>query len=229
MKLFALGVSHKTAPVKLREQLSVQRSEHVDLARTLKSHGGLDEVVLLSTCNRVEIYGTTQGTTRDIKSLFRFFSSDARCFDSHIYIHEDVDAAVMSGAAGVHLRSAGNPEAARARLPDGLIGASAHSAEEAAALLGSGADYVTLSPVFPTASKPGYGPAIGLDGLAEIIAQVPGPVIALGGVTPADAPLCLSAGASGVAVMGEVMRATDPKSVVEAMLAAMSDPNKICG
>jgi thiamine-phosphate pyrophosphorylase len=153
-----------------------------------------------------------------------------RRWEATVTVHEDVDAAVMSGAAGVHLRSAGNPEAARARLPDGLIGASAHSAEEAAALLGAGADYVTLSPVFPTASKRGYGPAIGLDGLAEIIAQVPGrTVIALGGITPANAPLCLSGGASGVAVMGEVMRATNPQAVVEAMLAAMSEPIKICG
>ena len=152
-----------------------------------------------------------------------------RRWEATVTVHEDVDAAVMSGAAGVHLPSAGNPEAARYRLPGGLIGASAHSAEEAAALLSSGADYVTLSPVFPTASKPGYGPAIGLDGLAEIIAQVPGPVIALGGVTPANAPLCLSAGASGVAVMGEVMRAANPQAAVEAMLAAMSEPIKICG
>ena len=152
-----------------------------------------------------------------------------RHWEATVTVHEDVDAAAMCGAAGVHLRSAGNPEAARSRLPNGLIGASAHSAEEAAALLSSGADYVTLSPVFPTASKPGYGPAIGLDGLAEIIAQVPGPVIALGGVTPANAPLCLSVGASGVAVMGEVMRAANPQAAVEAMLAAMSEPIKICG
>ena len=138
-----------------------------------------------------------------------------------VTVHEDVDAAVIAGAAGVHLPSAGNPKAARARLPDGLIGASAHSAAEASALLGSGADYVTVSPVFPTASKPGYGPAIGLDGLAEIVTRVPGPVIALGGINAATAPLCLSAGASGVAVMGEMMRATNPQAAMEAMLAAI--------
>ena len=138
-----------------------------------------------------------------------------------VTVHEDIDAAVMVGAGGVHLPSAGSPEAARARLPDGLIGASAHSAEEAAALLSSGADYVNVSPVFVTASKPGYGPAIGLDGLARVVAQVSGPVIALGGITAANAALCLSSGAHGVAVMGEIMRAADPRAAVESILAAM--------
>lgn len=139
-----------------------------------------------------------------------------------VTVHEDVDAAVAAGASGVHLPSAGNPAAARARLPEGLIGASAHSAEEASALLGWGSDYVTVSPVFITASKPDYGPAIGLDGLAEIAARLQRPVIALGGINAANAPLCLAAGASGLAVMGEVMRATDPRAAVEAMLAAIS-------
>jgi thiamine-phosphate pyrophosphorylase len=145
-----------------------------------------------------------------------------RRWDATVTVHEDIDAAVMAGAAGVHLPSTGNPAAARARLPGRLIGASAHSADEASALLGSGADYVTVSPVFITASKPGYGPAIGLGGLAEIAARVPGPVIALGGINAANASLCSSAGAGGVAVMGEVMRARDPQAVVEAVLAAIS-------
>jgi thiamine-phosphate pyrophosphorylase len=146
-----------------------------------------------------------------------------RRWDATVTVHEDVDAAVMASAGGVHLPSTGNAEAARARLRGGLlIGASAHFAEEASALLDSGADYVTISPVFTSASKPGYGPAIGLGGLAEIAAQVSGPVIALGGITAANASFCLSAGASGVAVMGEIMRATDPQTAVEAILAAIS-------
>ena len=64
-------------------------------------------------------------------------------------------------------------------MPRALIGASAHSASEAAALLRAGADYVTVSPVFVTASKPGYGPALGLEDLARIVAQAPGPVVVL--------------------------------------------------
>jgi thiamine-phosphate pyrophosphorylase len=139
-----------------------------------------------------------------------------------VTVHEDIDAAVTAGAAGVHLPSSGSPEAARSQLPDALIGASAHSADEASALLRAGANYVTISPVFLTDSKPGYGPAVGLDGLAGVVAKVPGPIIALGGVTAQSAALCLSAGARGVALMGEVMRATDPRTVVEAILREIS-------
>ena len=104
-------------------------------------------------------------------------------FGALVTVHEDLEAAVAVGADGVHLPSGGDPEATRARLPGALIGASAHSAHEAAALLLASADYVTASPVFLTASKPGYGPALGIDGLGRIVAEAPGPVVALGGIT----------------------------------------------
>jgi thiamine-phosphate pyrophosphorylase len=143
-----------------------------------------------------------------------------------VTVHDDIEAAVAMGADGVHLPAGANPAAARARLPAGLIGASAHAAPEAAAALRAGADYVTLSPVFPSASKPGYGPALGPDGLAQLIAELPGPVVALGGVTPENAALCRKAGAAGVAVMGEAMRAVDPRRAVENILRAISQINR---
>lgn len=142
-------------------------------------------------------------------------------FGATVTVHDDLDAALDTGADGVHLPSGSSPTITRASLPGALIGASAHSAEEASALLRAGADYVTLSPVFITASKPGYGPALGMDGLSKAAAQAPGPVVALGGVTAENAALCLSAGAHGVAVMGEVMRATDPRAEVGAILDVM--------
>ena len=138
-----------------------------------------------------------------------------------VTVHEDIEAVVAAGADGIHLPSGGSSEAARARLPGALIGASAHSADEAAALLRAGADYVTVSPVFLTASKPGYGPALGLDGLERIVAEVRGPVVALGGITAQNAALCLSAGARGLAVMGEIMRSADPRAIVEHVLSVM--------
>ncbi len=92
MKLFAAGVSHKTAPVELREQLAVKQSEIVDLAFVLKCFGHLDEIVLLSTCNRVEIYGTTRQATGHIKSLLQLLCAEPRELDDYIYVREDADA-----------------------------------------------------------------------------------------------------------------------------------------
>jgi thiamine-phosphate pyrophosphorylase len=148
-----------------------------------------------------------------------------RRYGAVVIAHEDVEAVAAVGADGVHLPSGGSLVAARARLPGALIGASAHTADEAAALLRAGADYVTLSPVFLTASKPGYGPVLGLDGLARIVAQVPGDIVALGGITPENAAACLAAGARGIAVMGEVMRGADPQATVEHILRMMNSPS----
>src|SRR6266446_453161 len=145
-------------------------------------------------------------------------------FGAVVTAHEDIEAVAAVGADGVHLPGGGSAVAARARLPGALIGASAHSADEAAALLRAGADYVTASPVFVTASKPGYGPALGLDGLARVVAAARGPVVALGGITPENAAACLAAGARGIAVMGEVMRAADPQATVEQLLRMMNSP-----
>jgi thiamine-phosphate pyrophosphorylase len=150
-----------------------------------------------------------------------------RSWRATVSVHEDIAAAVETGAGAVHLPSGADPAAARARLRGALLGASAHCAEEASALLRAGVDYVTISPIFLTASKPGHGPALGLDGLKAAVTKA-GPVIALGGVSAENAALCLSAGAQGVAVMGEVMRAKSPRAAVEHILKAISsDQGKI--
>jgi thiamine-phosphate pyrophosphorylase len=144
-----------------------------------------------------------------------------RRWGAMVTAHEDIEAVVATGAAGVHLPAGADPAAARVILPHGLIGASAHSAMEAGSLIDKGADYVTISPVFLSDSKPGYGPALGLDGLAEAVAATSGPVIALAGISPQNAAPCLEAGAAGIAVMGEIMRAADPEATVRKLVEAL--------
>lgn len=135
-------------------------------------------------------------------------------------VNGDLAAAALTGA--VHLPWGQSvPEARDALGPDVLIGVSCHSRAEAAKAAAAGADYVTLSPVFPTASKPGYGPPLGLDVLAGTVRQVPLPVVALGGVDRTNAACCLSAGAAGVAIMGAVMQARVPGAATRSLHAAM--------
>ncbi len=146
-----------------------------------------------------------------------------RRYGAAVTVNTDVPAARQANAAGAHLPAGGDLAAARAVLgPEALIGASAHDQTEAMAAAGAGAGYVTLSPLFESPSKPGYGPPLGLDGLRAAAPRIPIPVVALGGVTPENARPCIRAGAAGVAVMGTVMRAADPGAVVADLLAAIA-------
>jgi thiamine-phosphate diphosphorylase len=128
---------------------------------------------------------------------------------------------IWAGAAGseaapaVHL-SADDPFP---EIRPGVVGRSCHSPAEVARAAAEGCDHVFVSPVFPTPSKPGYGPVLGLDGLAALTREAP-PVYALGGILPEDVAGCRAAGAWGVAVMGSVMR--DP-TVVTAYLTALAN------
>ena len=153
-------------------------------------------------------------------NLLRTLVRLGRDYSATVCVHDDVGAAVATGADGVHLPGGGDAAAARRLLPQGLIGVSAHSPEEAATQLSAAADYVTLSPIFLTESKPGYGPALGLTALAEATRLSAGPVIALAGIDESNLAACLAAGARGVAAMGEVMRAADPEATVRGLIAA---------
>jgi thiamine-phosphate pyrophosphorylase len=97
-----------------------------------------------------------------------------------------------------------------------------HDAKEAEEAVAAGADYLLLAPVFTTESKPMSRLPVGLAELQAIVATLPIPVIALGGILPDRASDCLRAGATGVAAMGAVMRAADPHAVVRAFLRAIS-------
>ncbi|MCE7883794.1 MAG: thiamine phosphate synthase [Actinobacteria bacterium ATB1] len=121
-------------------------------------------------------------------------------------------------ADGVHL-AAHDP---LPRVRPAVLGRSCHSAGEVEAASHDGIDYVFVSPVFPTTSKPGYGPAIDIAGLETVCAASRIPVYALGGITSANARACLVAGATGVAVMGAVMAATDPGRVAGELVEAVA-------
>lgn len=154
-------------------------------------------------------------------------------FGATVLMSGDVEAAIEAGAAGVHLPRDGDPAAARSALgPSALVGVSAHDLGEAQRAAAGGADYATLSPIFASAGKPGYGPALGLETLAEIATAVALRVLALGGVTAERACDCLVAGAAGVAIMGDVMAAKDPAYVVGKFATAcheISDRSLIFG
>jgi thiamine-phosphate pyrophosphorylase len=135
---------------------------------------------------------------------------------AELWVAGDALLAVAIGADGVHQAA---DQSWVAPLPGLLVGRSCHTVAELTAAGDHRAARVTYSPVYATASKPGYGPALGTEGLGAGCAAVPGlPVIALGGVEPGRARACLDAGAVGVALMGAVMRTDDPAGIVRTVI-----------
>jgi len=144
----------------------------------------------------------------------------ARCAGAELIVASDPTLARHLGAGTVHLATADTwPDA-----DDLVVGRSCHSDDELAEAAEHQAEYATLSPVFDTTSKPGYGPPLGLDTFAELVAATPVPVVALGGIDATNTPRCLEAGAAGVAVMGAVMAAPDPGAAVRELLSAGAAP-----
>lgn len=138
------------------------------------------------------------------------FVMRARRAGAQVFINTHVEVARHSGADGVHRPARGAPVSELRRGGARRVGVSTHSLREAIEAEKQGADFVLFSPIFASASKPGYGPALGLSGLREVCGAVDIPVYALAGITPENARDCLAAGAFGVAVMGGIMGAIDP-------------------
>jgi thiamine-phosphate pyrophosphorylase len=115
-------------------------------------------------------------------------------------VNDRIDIALIAGADGVHLPASGPPVADVRRIvpPGFLIGRSAHTDEEIDRA--KGADYLIFGTVFSTPSKPGVA-GQGLDALRRAVKRFNGPVLAIGGITPANAPSVLATGAAGYAAI----------------------------
>jgi thiamine-phosphate pyrophosphorylase len=131
-------------------------------------------------------------------------------------VNDDVEAALMLGADGVHLGRA-DAGSARAKEHGLLLGRSAATLAEARDA-DDEADYLGVGPVWATPSKADADPPIGVDGLREICAAVSSPVVAIGGIDETNAAECIGAGAAGVAVVRAARQAGELRAAVDAAL-----------
>lgn len=123
------------------------------------------------------------------------------CENARVLVNARVDVALACGAHGVHLPGGSMaPSVWRPIAPPGfLIGVSCHDLDELRTAEAEGSDFAVFGPVFRPLSKQDDRPCWGLDGLRKAAQAVKIPVYALGGITWENAPLCVEAGAAGVA------------------------------
>ena len=134
-----------------------------------------------------------------------------------LIINDRVDVALAVGADGVHLGQDDMPPKAARRLlgPEAIIGYSTHSVAQAVAALKLPIDYIAIGPIFQTATKSDTSPVLGLEGLQavrEAVGTVP--LVAIGGITAANAAAVIEADADSVAVISALL--SDPDRITTA-------------
>jgi len=140
-----------------------------------------------------------------------------------VIVNDRPDVARIAGADGVHVGQEDMPAVDVRRLMPvpALVGLSTHDVSQVRSAPAGVLDYVAIGPVFATRSKAAPDPVVGLEGVAAARASTSLPLIAIGGITRANAAAVVAAGADGVALISEVMAADDPGRAFRALAAAL--------
>jgi thiamine-phosphate pyrophosphorylase len=138
-------------------------------------------------------------------------------------MNDRADLCLAAGFDGLHLGQDDLlPESARRIIgsgPDRRLGVSTHNPEQLAEADKTSADYLAIGPIFATASKANPDPVVGLEGLRRARELTNKPLVAIGGITRANARSVIDAGADSVAVISDLLR--DPRKSAEEFLKVL--------
>ena len=151
---------------------------------------------------------------RELLRIGRIIRKITRRTGIPFIVNDRLDVALACDADGVHLGQddMGAIVARQIAPPQFIIGISVGTLDEAVRAEQEGADYIAVSPVFPTTSKSDAGPGHGLDLLKKIRRIITIPVVAIGGINPGNVNEVIEAGADGVAVISAVVGDPDIKA-----------------
>jgi len=144
-----------------------------------------------------------------------------------VIVNDRADLARLSAAAGVHVGQDDlTPVAVRRLLgPEAIVGYSTHTTDQFVAALLEPVSYIAVGPVFGTSTKETGYEAVGLELVSAAAARVHGrPLVAIGGITLDRVPSVIAAGASAVAVIGDLLAANDPAKRVAAYIRVLNEP-----
>ncbi|HEY7250212.1 MAG TPA: thiamine phosphate synthase [Methylomirabilota bacterium] len=134
-------------------------------------------------------------------------------------VNDRADIAVAADAHGLHVGQGDMPaREARALLRPGMVlGVSTHDEDQAGAAVTDGADYVAVGSIFPTTSRVDFQ-LVGTDLIRRVRSAVPVPLVAIGGITVANAAEVIQAGADGVAVISAICANRNPEAATRTLL-----------
>jgi thiamine-phosphate pyrophosphorylase len=140
-----------------------------------------------------------------------------------LIMNDRADLCLAAGFDGLHIGQDDlSPESARRIIgsgPDRWLGVSTHNPEQLREADKTSADYLAIGPVFATSSKANPDPVVGLEGVRRARELTRKPLVAIGGITRANARSVIDAGADSVAVISDLLR--DPRKSAEEFLKVL--------
>jgi len=183
----------------------------------LSRAGNMSDVLSAVSCG-VEVvqYRNKNAETRQMYEEAALLGKICLDFDTIFLINDRVDIALAAEADGVHLGQSDMPCLAARKLlgPEKIIGVTVHNLAEALQAESIGADYLGVSPIFQTATKPDAGKPAGISLIEEIRAQVDIPLIAIGGINHSNASEVVRAGADGLCAISCVVAKENVKDEI---------------
>ena len=148
-----------------------------------------------------------------------------------LIVNDRSEVAALAGASGVHVGQEDlSVEEARAIVGRGrLVGVSTHNRKQFEQALGSSADYIAVGPIFSTASKADADLVVGTEFIREVRPLTDKPIVAIGGITLERSSEVVRAGADSVAVIGDILRASDPAERARRFIGALPEANRASG
>ena len=174
----------------------------------LSRAGNTSDVISAISCKvSVVQYRNKDAETREMYYEARRLGQLCKEAGAAYLINDRVDIALSVDADGVHLGQSDMPFAAARRLlgPDKIIGLTVHNLAEALEGERLGADYLGVSPIFSTATKPDAGKPAGISLIEQIRRKVSLPLIAIGGINHSNARQVVAAGADGLCAISCVV------------------------
>jgi thiamine-phosphate pyrophosphorylase len=194
----------------------------IDLCRMLGVEPALLASAFLDAGARLLQVRQKSGSSSTLLSLVRSIVADANTRSAGVIVNDRSDVAALAGAAGVHVGQSDLPVDVVKSIAGSrsLVGLSTHTRSQVDEALAGPADYIAVGPVFRTATKDtGYEPR-GLE-LVRYAAGKGKPVVAIGGISIANAHEVIEAGAASIAVISDLLASGDPEGRVREYLDAL--------
>jgi thiamine-phosphate pyrophosphorylase len=158
------------------------------------------------------VHASNRGDAPDLAGFARSGNSIA------LIMNDRADLGIAADFDGVHVGQEDlSPESVRRIIgPDRWLGVSTHNPEQLAEADSTSADYLAIGPVFSTSSKANPDPVVGLEGVRRARALTRKPLVAIGGITRANAASVIEAGADSVAAISDLVR--EPRKSAEEFL-----------